>query len=247
MRTTWKLLLIFLSMVVLDATWPLSADAARSSRSQAAPGAAQNRQSSGDARNAGAGPTVSAPLREAAAAYDAKDFAKAKKILKPLADKGDDNAAFGMGLMAARGEGGKQNLKDAEQWWKKSSAAGNPQAQYNLGYLYFRGALGTQDFVKAREQWSKAAVQQHPDALYGLGILQVNGAGGPKDLKAGIRNFEQAASFGHPLAEFELGQAYLEGSGVKKDRKKAREYFKKAADQGIQEAKSAFNDLEAKR
>ena len=69
-------------------------------------------------------------LQKASEAYAAKDYAKAKKILKPLADKNDLMATFALGLMAARGEGEKKNMKNAEKWWIKSANAGNPQAQF---------------------------------------------------------------------------------------------------------------------
>ena len=183
-------------------------------------------------------------LQQAAAAYDAKDYVKAKQLLKPLVDKNDGYATFAMGLLAARGEGEVRNLKKAEDWWTKSAQTGNPQAQFNLGYLYFKGALGAQDLPKARKLWTQAAQQKHPDALYGMGMLASTGRGGPKNAKEGFKYFEEAAQMGHPLAEYELGQAYLEGKGVPKDRKKARQWFGKAAEKGMPEAKNVLQVMD---
>ncbi|MDR2800902.1 MAG: sel1 repeat family protein [Desulfovibrio sp.] len=185
-------------------------------------------------------------LQKGAAARDAGDFSAAKKIFRPLAEKGDDNAGFALGLMAARGEGGQQDYREAERWWKVSAASGNPLSQFNLGLLYYTGALGDKNYARAKALWSAAALQKQPDALYGLGILLVNGAEGvPKDLAGGLKNFEQAAAFGHAMAEFELGNAYNAGEGVKKDRKKAEEYYKKAAAKGLAEAKAALDAMDA--
>ncbi len=186
---------------------------------------------------------VVATMKEVTAAYEAKDYAKAKKLLKPLVDKNDPYATFAMGLMAARGEGEEKNLKSAESWWIKSAAGGNPQAQFNLGYLYFKGAVGDQDLKKARELWTAAAAQKHPDALYGLGVLQKNGGGGEKDLPGAIKNFRTAADMGHPLAQFEMGQAYMDGKGVPQNLKTAKEWFGKAAAMGMPEAKAALEAL----
>lgn len=183
-------------------------------------------------------------LQKAAAAYDAKDYARVKQLLKPLVDKNDGYATFAMGLLSARGEGEPRNLKKAESWWTKSSESGNPQAQFNLGYLYFKGALGAQDLPKARKLWAQAAQQKHPDALYGMGILTSSGRGGPKNAKEGVKYFEEAAKMGHPLAEYELGQAYLEGKGVPKDRGKARQWFARAAEKGMPEAKNVLQVMD---
>ncbi|MDR0826318.1 MAG: sel1 repeat family protein [Desulfovibrio sp.] len=192
--------------------------------------------------------TSAEQLQKGAAAYESGDFNSARLILKPLAEKGDDNAGFAMGLMAARGEGGQQNFKEAERWWTSSAASGNPLSQFNLGLLHYTGALGKKNFVKAREFWSAAVKQKQPDAFYGMGVLLVNGAEGvPKDVAAGVRNFEQAASFGHPMAELELGNAYRAGEGVKKDRKKAMDYYKKAAAKGLSEAQSALESMDAEK
>jgi TPR repeat protein len=187
-------------------------------------------------------------LQKGAAAHEAGDFTAARRILKPLAEKGDDNAGFAMGLMAARGEGGQQDFREAERWWTSSAASGNPLSQFNLGLLHYTGVLGSKNYVKAREFWTAAIKQKQPDAFFGMGILLVNGADGvPKDVAAGVRNFEQAASFGHPMAEFELGNAYRAGEGVKKDRKKARDYYKKAAAKGLTEAQSALEAMDAEK
>ncbi|MDR3176302.1 MAG: sel1 repeat family protein [Desulfovibrio sp.] len=187
-------------------------------------------------------------LQKGAAARDAGDFGTAKKIFRPLAEKGDDNASFALGLMAARGEGGQQDFREAERWWNASAASGNPLSQFNLGLLYYTGALGNKNYAKAKALWSAAALQKQPDALYGLGILLVNGAEGvPRNLAEGLKNFEQAAAFGHAMAEFELGNAYNAGEGVKKDRKKAGEYYKKAAAKGLAEAKTALDAMDAEK
>ncbi|MDR1490103.1 MAG: sel1 repeat family protein [Desulfovibrio sp.] len=187
-------------------------------------------------------------LQKGAAARDSGDFSTAKKIFRPLAENGDDNAGFALGLMAARGEGGQQDFREAERWWSASAASGNPLSQFNLGLIYYTGALGNKNYAKAKALWSAAALQKQPDALYGLGVLLVYGAEGvPKNLAEGLKNFEQAAAFGHAMAELELGNVYNAGEGVKKDKKKAREYYKKAAAKGLEEAKTALDAMDAEK
>jgi TPR repeat protein len=183
-------------------------------------------------------------IEQAAQAYEGKNYAMVKQILKPLLETNHPESAFLMGLMAARAEDGPQDLRAAAAWWQIAADGENALAQFNLGYLYFKGGIGPPDFVKARELWTRAAAQKQIDALYGLALLQSNGIGGDRDMAAGVKNLQAAAGKGHPLAEYLLGQAYLEGAGLKADRKKAREYFTKAADKGISEAKSALEAMD---
>ncbi len=187
-------------------------------------------------------------LKQAAEAYNAKDFAKAKKLLKPLADKNDLMATYAMGMMAARGEGEKVNLKSAESWWTKSANAGNAHAQYLLGGLYSSGDEGIErDFTKARMWWEKAAANKHGDAMYKLGILMFEGRGGTTDEEGAVKQFTAAAELGHPGAQFTLGRFYAEGrGGLKKDVKKAKEWFAKAASAGVKPAQQMLDELNKK-
>lgn len=188
-------------------------------------------------------PATQETLKKAADAFEAKDFEGAKKLLKPLAEKGDIMATYAMGLMAARGEGGEKNMKEAESWWIKSANAGNPQAQFYLGVLYAGDDLGPRDLTKTRQWWTKAAGMKHADAIYNLGILMFEGEGGPKDEAGAVKRFREAANMKHPGAQFTMGRLYAEGKGVGKDLKQAKEWFTKAAAAGVPAAKEALDAL----
>ena len=182
-------------------------------------------------------------VQEASIAYKAKDYARVKSLLQPLADKNVSIATFVLGLLAVRGEGENQDYRLAEKWWTQSAGAGFADAQFNLGYLYFSGVLGSRDFVKAREQWSKAVANRQMDACYGLGLMQIGGMGGPKDPARAVKNFRRAADAGHPRAMYALGQAYKFGEGVKKDAKAAKLWFSKAKAAGLTEAEAVLDEL----
>jgi uncharacterized protein len=56
------------------------------------------------------GSVAAGPFEEAAdAAYDKGDHATATQLLRPLAEKGNANAQYTLGLMHARGQGVAQN------------------------------------------------------------------------------------------------------------------------------------------
>jgi hypothetical protein len=86
-----------------------------------------------------------APMDDAGAAYDAYDDAKAIRILRPLAERGDVAAQYNLGVMYYRGRGVVQNDQEAVRLWKLAASQGNASAQYNLGWLYYGGKVDKDD------------------------------------------------------------------------------------------------------
>ena len=87
-----------------------------------------------------------APIDDAGAAYDAYDNAKAIKILRPLAERGDVAAQYNLGVMYYWGSiAVVQNTHEAVRLWKLAASQGHAEAQYNLGWLYYRGKVDKDD------------------------------------------------------------------------------------------------------
>ncbi len=76
--------------------------------------------------------------KAALAAYDAGDFAGALTLWGPLAAEGDAEAAFRLGRMANRGEGGGQDAKAAWMLWRAAAAQGHRGAITALHNLAIR-------------------------------------------------------------------------------------------------------------
>ena len=53
-----------------------------------------------------------------------------------LADKGDAEAQYHVGMMYNNGIGTKQNPKQAFEWFEKSAASNDPLGAYKLGCYY---------------------------------------------------------------------------------------------------------------
>src|SRR6266850_2002891 len=83
---------------------------------------------------AGVPPIAAAPYDDAFAAYQKGDYKKALTLMRPLAEKGDTNAA-----MYERGLGVTQDYKEAAKWYRLAGDHGNAQAQYNVGVMYAGG------------------------------------------------------------------------------------------------------------
>ena len=82
-------------------------------------------------------------------AYDSGDYATALREFKPLAEQGDDDAQFYMGLMYEKGNGVPQDYKTAVKWYTLAAEQGDSSSQYNLGLMYYYGDGVIQDNVSA--------------------------------------------------------------------------------------------------
>jgi TPR repeat protein len=54
---------------------------------------------------------------------------------RPLAEQGDADAQYRLGVLYANGYGVPKDYVQARQWYEKAAAQGNTIAQYNLGRL----------------------------------------------------------------------------------------------------------------
>jgi TPR repeat protein len=92
-----------------------------------------------------------------AAAYDAGDYAKALRIWRPLAEKGDTRAQRGMGKLYEKGRGVERDFAAAIKWYRPAAEKGDAESQYRLSVGYGYGLGVKQDEAKAMEWLRKAA------------------------------------------------------------------------------------------
>ena len=89
------------------------------------------------------------PLEGASSALQRGDFTLGMKLLRPLAEQGNAEAQYNLGVMYAEGKGVPQDDRAAVQWWRKAAAQGDAEAQYNLGLSYRTGRGVPQDVILA--------------------------------------------------------------------------------------------------
>ncbi|EET45191.1 Sel1 repeat protein [Neisseria sicca ATCC 29256] len=58
--------------------------------------------------------------------------------------------------MYEKGQGVRQDDKQAVYWYRKAAEQGNAKAQYNLGLMYANGKGARQNLVIAKEWFGKA-------------------------------------------------------------------------------------------
>ncbi len=95
------------------------------------------------------------------AAYERGDYAIALQVFRPLAEEGDAEAQYNLGVMYNRGEGIPQDFTKAVALYRKVAVQGHVGAQSNLGKMYAEGKW----FRKAAEQ-GKVFAQNNSGQLY---------------------------------------------------------------------------------
>ena len=92
-----------------------------------------------------------------------------------LAEQGDAEAQFCMGVRYTNGRGVEQDDEEAVKWYRKAAEQGNASAQCNLGWCYDNGEGVEQDYEEAAKWYRKAAEQGNASAQYNLGVRYTNG------------------------------------------------------------------------
>lgn len=122
-----------------------------------------------------------------------------------LAEQGDKEAQFSLGLLYDTGSHNQRNPEQAVYWFTKAAAAGVAGACLYLGMKYEFGAGVSQNRKKARHWYEQAALQGWPQAAFMLGSLYLRAD--PVDLVHGCTWLEIAAEQEYPGAEQARQQA----------------------------------------
>lgn len=144
--------------------------------------------------------------------------------MQSLAEKGNPEAQYHLGMMLNNGIGIKKNPQEAFQWFSKSAESGDPLGAYKLGCYYagqFEGVVPVDEEKVMR--WKLVAA----NAGYSLAQCDI----GNLSFKHGnvaeaIRWWELAGNQGYTQALYNLSVVYKEGKGVSKSNARAYAYFK---------------------
>ena len=158
-----------------------------------------------------------AGLQEGLDALRRNDFATAAKELRPVAERGDAEAQYRIGLMYEYGKGYPQDKAQGIVWFRKAADQNHASAQTELAIIYATGDGVKQDDAQAFAWFQKAAPQGNMTAQYNLGLLYAKGQGTKVDNAQAIEWWRKAAAQGMTVAQFKLGVAYENGEGVAKD------------------------------
>lgn len=104
------------------------------------------------------------------------DYADAYDEWLPLAELGDAEAQFNIGVMLDEGAGRARDLAAAVSWYRKAAEQGFVDAQTNLAMMYLRGDGVEKDRRSAADWLRRAADQGDSEAARLLQELAGNDA-----------------------------------------------------------------------
>jgi len=148
------------------------------------------------AMTAGSSSLVVAGFDEGFDAYMRGDYATALKEFRVLAEQGDADAQYNLGLMYDKGHGVAQDYKEAMKWCRKAAEQGHAYAQYYLGFMYRDGHGVIQDYKEMLKWYRKAAEQGHAAAQITLGYMYRDGHGVAQDYVQAHKWFNIASANG---------------------------------------------------
>jgi TPR repeat protein len=155
-----------------------------------------------------------------ARASDADTF----KAMLVLADKGDAEAQYHVGMMYNNGIGTQQDIRQAFAWFQKSAAANDPLGAYKLGCYYDgQGAdVVARDATEALKYKLVAAKAGYALAQHDVANLYAR----QDNAEEAMKWWKQAADQGYPRALYQMSGSYFQGKGAPKDLSLAYAYYK---------------------
>ena len=146
-----------------------------------------------------------------------------------LANTGDANAQFNLGMMYSSGRGVPRNDVEAVKWFRKAAEQNNVQAQLTLGNMYSSGRGVPRNDAEAVKWLRKAAKQNNVQAQLTLGIMYSTECGVPRNDAEAVKWFRKAAEQNDAQAQCLLGGMYLNGKGVPRNKVTAYKWLNLAA------------------
>tara|TARA_B100000686_G_scaffold30512_1_gene31262 strand:+ start:988 stop:1470 length:483 start_codon:yes stop_codon:yes gene_type:complete len=103
-------------------------------------------------------------FKDANEAFEDKDYNKAFKIWKPLAEQGKAEAQFNLGLMYEGGHGVIKDYEEAVKWYRLAAEQSLVWAQFNLGVMYRNGKGVNLDNTQAYKWYNIASAKGNESA-----------------------------------------------------------------------------------
>ena len=122
------------------------------------------------------------------------DYQRAREIWLVLAEAGDAQSQFGIGMMFESGYGVPPYPEKASLWYLRAADQGMSEAQLSLGSLYEHGRGVARDPQRAADLYLDAAEQGNAQAQYNLAALYLGGEGIAPNRELGIAWLRRSAA-----------------------------------------------------
>lgn len=169
-------------------------------------------------------------LKEANAAYDKKDYARALELYQRLADTGHAKAMAEIGWMYDQGQGVARDYASAKEWYEKAIAAGYSNGYWRIGDLYKEGGPGIEkNWATAKRWYEKAGADGHIFGYGQIGWLYQEGGPGLEQNYATAKQWYEKAIAAYNNGYWSIGDLYEKGGpGIEQNYATAKEWYEKA-------------------
>ena len=198
-------------------------------------------------------------LEKAVAEMGKGNFKDSIIQFKWLAQYGDDDALYNLGVHYDNGDGVEQNFQRAKTYYEQAAKAGNHLAMTNLASMYYNGRGTGKDVIRSAALYKTAAEAGVAIAQTSYGGMLYQGVGVEKDPNTAMRWFLKAAEQGDQKASQNLIRIYslqaetgnlgavqamaglfFQGIGVEKDLSKGLKLLTSAAEAGYRPSQKAL-------
>jgi TPR repeat protein len=119
------------------------------------------------------------------AAARAGDYATALQEWRPLAEAGNRDAQFNLGLLYENGLGVAADGEQAARWYRRAAEQEDREAQAYLAEMYAKGLGVARNDIEALRWYRAAAERGLAAAQYNVGLFYATGRGvAPSDVQA---------------------------------------------------------------
>jgi uncharacterized protein len=132
-----------------------------------------------------------------------------------LAEKGDSEAQYHVGMMHNNGIGTPQDRTQAFAWFQKSAASHDPLGAYKLGCYYDGQGAGIVETNRSEGLKYKLIAAQAGYSLAQHDVALLYARQGNMD--EAVKWMKMAADQGDDAALYKMSRAYSDGKGVPKD------------------------------
>jgi len=180
-------------------------------------------------------------------------YDNARAIWEALAQRGNAEANFNLGILHEDGLGVPQSIQAAITHYEKAAEAGSSKAQYRLGLLYSAGVRIPRDAAKADRWLAAAAAQGDKDAATllaghrGAARTQKEQDFLSAEMLHAAGKYQEAAAIWKRLAQegdtrsrSKLAWMLEAGQGIPRNLGEAAALFRKSAEEGDADAQYAL-------
>ncbi len=181
-------------------------------------------------------------------AFDDDEPHMARRIWVALAEQGQPDAAYKLGMVYDSGIGVERDPARAAYWYRRAAEDGHLHAQHNLAVAYANGDGVELNFNKALNWWKRSAAAGNADSQYNLGIVYAMGVHGVKrNIDMAKKWWRKAAIKGDAMAQYNLGTIYVNGEDEVTSYCEAMRWWEKSAEKGVQQASWALEVIKSRR